>query len=157
MHGFWNKDEQNYHINSLELLAAFFGLKCFAKSIQNCEILLRIDNTTAIAYINKFGGTRFEELNRLSKDIWEWCESKQIFIFASFISFENNNEADFESRKAEGETEYELSDLAFREIISKFTPPQIDLFASRSNTKCQKYVSWQKDPDALTVDSFTIK
>ncbi|CAH2104176.1 unnamed protein product [Euphydryas editha] len=38
--------------------AAFFGLQIFAKYLRDCEILLRIDNTTAIAYINKMGGQR---------------------------------------------------------------------------------------------------
>lgn len=40
----------------LELLAAWFGLKCFAKELRDCDVLLRIDNTMAIAYIIKKGG-----------------------------------------------------------------------------------------------------
>lgn len=55
-HGHWSASEKLHHINYLELLAAFFGLKCFAKDLREYNILLRIDNTIAIAYINRMGG-----------------------------------------------------------------------------------------------------
>ena len=51
--GFWTLKEMNMHINYLEIKAAFLALKCFAKSAKNIQILLRIDNITALAYINK--------------------------------------------------------------------------------------------------------
>lgn len=54
--GFWDTEEAKNHINYLELLAALNGLKCFANSLYEKELLLRIDNTTAIAYINRYGG-----------------------------------------------------------------------------------------------------
>ncbi|EZA52177.1 hypothetical protein X777_08690 [Ooceraea biroi] len=47
--GFWTEREQKFHINRLELLAALFAIKSFAKEIKSAEILLRMDNTTAIA------------------------------------------------------------------------------------------------------------
>ncbi|XP_074107699.1 uncharacterized protein LOC141532965 [Cotesia typhae] len=42
-HGFWSQKDKKFHINYLELLAAFFALKCFASNLSNCEILMRID------------------------------------------------------------------------------------------------------------------
>ena len=36
-----------------------------------------------------------------------------------------------------------------------FGKPDIDLFASRSNKKCNKYLSWKNDPLALATDAFT--
>lgn len=33
-HGFWNEAERLHHINYLELLAAFFGLKCLQKILK---------------------------------------------------------------------------------------------------------------------------
>lgn len=54
-HGWWNSNRLRYNINFLELLAAFHALKSFANNLKNCEILVRIDNTTAIAYINRAG------------------------------------------------------------------------------------------------------
>ena len=154
--GFWNSAEQQHHINFLELKAAYFGLKCLAKDLRNCSILLRIDNTTAISYINRMGGIQFENLNEITKQIWQWCESRDIWIFASYVSSRENVEADTESRRLEPETEYELSKTAFREIVRSLGSPDIDLFASRSNYKCNRYISWKQDPGSEAVDAFTL-
>lgn len=154
--GIWKYEELSCHINSLELLAAFMGLKCFAKNLSNCNILLRVDNTTAISYINRFGGVQFPHLNDLARDIWQWCEQRDISLFASYINTRDNVEADRESRRINVDTEWELSETAFKTIVQTLGHPEIDLFATRTNTKCQQYISWRPDPDALTVDAFTV-
>ena len=56
--GKWTPSEAEYHINILELLAAFFALKCFCSHMNNCHIQIQIDNTTALAYINNMGGSK---------------------------------------------------------------------------------------------------
>ena len=56
--GRWTPSEAEYHINILELLAAFFALKCFCSHMNNCHIQIQIDNTTALAYINNMGGSK---------------------------------------------------------------------------------------------------
>lgn len=33
---------------------------------------------------------------------------------------------------------------------------EIDLFASRSNTKCKRYIAWKTDPFAMAIDAFTV-
>lgn len=68
IHGLWNTEKQRWHINYLELLAAFLALKSFASGLSNCEVLLRIDNSTAI-YVNKAGGVKFPYLSDLAKQI----------------------------------------------------------------------------------------
>lgn len=57
--------------------------------------------------------------------------------------------ADAESRKLHSDIECELSDKYFYKIVSTFGDPQIDLFASHANKKCDLYVSWKNDPDAF--------
>ncbi|XP_039305200.1 uncharacterized protein LOC120357772 [Solenopsis invicta] len=155
-HGFWNSEEQQHHINYLELQAAFFGLKCFAKDFKNCNILLRIDNTTAISYINRMGGIQFEHLSKVAKEIWSWCEQRNIWIFASYICSEDNVIADQESRRIEPDIEYSLSQKAFKQLYMRFGKPTIDLFATRINNKCSKYVSWKQDPGSIAIDAFII-
>lgn len=54
--GPWTGEEQQHSINYLELLAAFLGLQTFVASKKDIAILLRLDNVTAIAYLNKMGG-----------------------------------------------------------------------------------------------------
>ncbi|KAL7289949.1 hypothetical protein TKK_0016333 [Trichogramma kaykai] len=105
--GFWTQEERRFHINYLEIKAAFNGLKCFASSLKDCHVLLRIDNTTAIAYINKSGGTQHEHLNDITRQLLHWCEKRTLKIFASYISSKDNFLADAESRKLEPETDKE--------------------------------------------------
>lgn len=154
--GQWSYLEKSLHINNLELLASYFGLKCFIKFLRDCDVLLHIDNTTAIAYINRMGGIKFPSLNMLTKKIWKFCEDRNIFIFATYIHSKENREADYESRRKSVDIEYKLSNTAFALICNRFGIPSIDLFASRHNKKCEKFISWQKDPDAFTTDAFTV-
>lgn len=81
--GWWSDKDKTRHINLLELKAAFYVLRCVALDLRNCEVLLRIDNTAVIACINRFGSVRYPHLMSTTKLIWEWCESRNIFIFAS--------------------------------------------------------------------------
>jgi hypothetical protein len=154
--GFWDETEVQSHINLLELKAAFFGLKCFASNLRNKEILLRIDNTTALSYINRAGGVQFTHLNDIARDIWVWCEQRQLFIYAAYIKSKENVEADEESRRLNIDTEWSLSARAFNKILRRFGQAHIDLFATRLNAKCCKYVSWKRDPDAYNIDAFTL-
>lgn len=41
--------------------------------------------------------------------------------------------------------------------MDKFGSPDIDLFATRVNTKCKDYVSWTRDPEAIAIDAFTLQ
>lgn len=154
--GQWTAEEGEHHINYLELLAVYFGLRSFANDYSKCDILLRVDNTTAISYINRMGGVQFTHLNKIAKMIWDWCEAKNIYIFASYIKSKLNVEADAESRKINIDTEWQLCDQAYTSIIKSFGEPNIDLFASRINAKCTKYISWKRDPFAYDIDAFTI-
>ncbi|KAL7307752.1 hypothetical protein TKK_0000424 [Trichogramma kaykai] len=79
------------------------------------------------AYINRMGGTRYEYLNKITRDKWQWCEAHNNIVFASFIKSKENVEADEESRREEAEDEYELSNEAYENIVKSFGHPQIDL------------------------------
>lgn len=154
-HGNWTEVELKTHINILELKAALYGLKIFASDLQDCNILLRIDNTTAICYINRMGGVQHTQLNALAREIWQWCECKRIYIFASYIKSSENTVADRESRKINLDTEWELSNYAFTNITNNLGAPEFDLFASSQNYKCVRYASWKLDPYSEVVDAFT--
>ena len=57
----------------MELLAAFFAFKSFASQKENSSIFLRLDNVTAITFINRMGGTHSQDLSDLAVQIWRWC------------------------------------------------------------------------------------
>jgi len=66
-HGLWTKDERALHINILELRATRFALGCFARDLTGENVLLRVDNVTALAYINKQGGLQSDALQTESR------------------------------------------------------------------------------------------
>ncbi|KAJ8909905.1 hypothetical protein NQ315_005640 [Exocentrus adspersus] len=154
-HGFWNEKDSQSHINFLEIKAAYYAIKSLTKNKNNMNILLRIDNQTAISCINKAGSVRFPHLHEITRALWQWCENKNILVFASYIK-SSKNLADKESRSLSVDTEYQLNSYAFSSIIQNFGNPEIDLFASKLNRKCEKYTSWFPDPNSFSIDAFTI-
>ncbi|XP_070527733.1 uncharacterized protein [Cardiocondyla obscurior] len=155
--GFWSKEEKMSHINYLKLLAAFYGLKCFASQLSNVDILLRMDNSTAIAYINRMGSIKFSHLSDLTRKIWIWCENRNIFIFASYIPSAQNVEADAESRVVSDETEWTLGQVFFEKIESYFGQFDIDLFATHKAEGVLVVPWWPTQPwfpllQRMTVD-----
>ena len=92
----------------------------------------------------------------VAKDIWQWCERRNIFLFASYISSAKNVEADKESRRNDTDTEWSLCPRAFELIRRRYGPFDIDLFATVLSAKCSVYLSWFPDPYAWAVDAFTV-
>lgn len=144
------------NISIVELLAAFFALKCFALEVSSREILLRLDNTTAICYINRAGGIQFPHLSKLVKKIWQWCENKKLWVKASYIASKENVEADAASKVINLDTEWELLDRCFNKIVKNLEMPSVDLFGSRVNKKCKNFYARFPDPDASAIDAFTV-
>lgn len=69
--GEWSKEEKEFHINVLELLAVKLALLTFTKANHLQSLHFQIDNKTALSYLLKMGGTANRSMNKLSKDIWE--------------------------------------------------------------------------------------
>lgn len=155
IHGFWSPEEASHSINFLELLTVKLALAQLANNLQNCQILVRCDNSTALAYINKMGGTRCSQLHLLARDIWNWAQERKIFIIASYIPSEDNKRADALSRIVNPDTEWCLADYAFQEIVNTLGKPDVDLFANPWNTKCPIFVSRFPELGASSVDAFT--
>ena len=76
--GIWSVQEQDHHINYLELLAAFLALQAFRKTWSDIVVLCRLDNVTAVTYINQKGGTASKLLCQLAITIWNWCMARNI-------------------------------------------------------------------------------
>ena len=53
--GPWNHLEQKLHINALEMMAAENALKILLEGRENIHVHLRMDNMTALTYINRMG------------------------------------------------------------------------------------------------------
>lgn len=153
--GNWTQDDEQHHINYLELKAAFLSLKSFRTDVLNKHVRLELDNTTAIAYINNFGGKK-TKLNNLARSLWLWCRENNIWISATHIPGIVNVVADRESRRSHDNTEWMLDDDVFDSISSQFGAPELDLFASHLNYRLKPFVSWKPDPEAMAIDAFSI-
>ena len=62
----WKDTDDLLHINVLELTAARLALDTLATAAQSTHIQLKLDNLTAIAYINKMGGTHSPDCNHVT-------------------------------------------------------------------------------------------
>ena len=71
--GLWSKKERTQHINYLELMAGALAVRTFAKHKRNIHVRLRMDNQTAIFYVNRMGGTRAQSLVQPACQLWQWC------------------------------------------------------------------------------------
>ena len=158
--GRWNESEnekaKNNKINYLELRAVDLGLKSFCTEMRNVHILVRVDNITAVTYLNNMGGVRSQDCNLMATKIWRWCIHRNIWLTASYLPGKLNTEADQKSRKFNDRTEWTLNKQAFEHIVKRFGQPEIDLFASRLNAQLDRYVTWLPDPHAESVDAFTL-
>ena len=153
--GRWSQQESEMHINALELQAVFLGLKSLCKDVRSDGIKVKSDNTTTVAYLCHGGGTKSVVCNKIAKDIWQWCEERQIWLLVSHIPGSQNVIADYESRHFTEDTEWKLSQSIFTKITDLWGYPHIDLFASRHNNQVSPYASWGPDPGATFMDAFS--
>ena len=154
--GVWSDQDKQYHINYLELKAAFLCLKYFCDKVTNEHIHLFMDNTVALKYISKMGG-RKTLLNALANDIWKWCEQRNIWISGFHIPGKLNITADKLSRqKCNEDMEWAIQPDIYELISHKMGFSNIDLFAAVKNCKHARYVSYMPEKDAVAINAFSI-
>ena len=155
--GHWTAIEALQHINYLEMLAIFLGLKTFAREHQNIHIRAMTDNTTAVSVLNHMGTSHSDFCNTLCREIWEWCIGKNFWLSVAHIPGKQNKIADTESRRSEKESEWMLDPETLHCSLNKLQfKPDVDLFASRINKQFQNYVAYRPDPDAFAIDAFSL-
>jgi len=151
----WSTTEASSHINYLELLAAQLAVQCFAKQESNISIQLRLDNITAVTYINKMGGTHSQSLCYLAIQLWEWSLERNIFLSAEHLPGKENTIVDEESRTVRDRCDWMLNPGVFNLIQAQMGPCQIDLFTSRLTRQLPRFFSWRPDPEAEKTDAFS--
>jgi len=130
-------------------------MQSFLKDRLNMAVLIRSDNCTAIAYLNKMGSPTRSHLCLLSLEIWEWCLECHIIPHTEYLAGKDNIVADWESCHHDS-SNWQLLPSVFEAINNLLGPFTIDLFASMTNAQLPVYCSWQPDPQARRVDAFSI-
>ena len=115
--GLWSDRGKRLHINVLELKAVSLVFQRFKDQCQNQTVLVAMDNSIVVAYINKQGGTHSAEMCTLQ--IMTWCHNYQITLKARHILGCLNVMADLLSRSNQVQsTEWSLHPQVFKQILS---------------------------------------
>ena len=108
-------------------------MRSFAKDLRNVHVHLRMDNTSAVAYIQKMGGTRSPQLLAVAQELWDFCLEKDILLSAEYLPGHLNVGADWESRHLSDSSDWRLDKSLFQAINSRWGLLEIYLFANRGN------------------------
>ena len=146
--------QRQYHINTKEVIAVYYGIKVFRPYFTGNHLLLRCDNTTAIADVKSMGSTVSPLRDSFARLCWQELYEKDCWMSVNYIKSSDNFHADLASRWFNDRTEWALLKETFFELAMRFGCPSIDLFASRLNKKLNRYISWIPDPFCVEVDAF---
>jgi ribonuclease HI len=156
VHGKWEEEvaqTSNYH----EMMAVFFCVKHFlsmGKLREVRRINLLTDSTTVMYDINRQRGA--VNLLRPLQLIANLLFKHQIQMTARHLPGVENGIADSLSRLSRS-GDYSLEPKVYWKGIQILgVSPQIDLFATRFNKKCQRYVSLETDAEAAGRDAFSL-
>ena len=92
--GRWSPAESSLHINYLELLAIYLGIKSLFPGSSPISLLVHCDNIPAVQYINHMGGTRSKNLCSIALQIWDYCLSHNTGVRAVYYRGLENVHAD---------------------------------------------------------------
>ena len=88
--GLWDPQQTALSINAGELLAVQLGLFQFRSALQGRTVAVFCDNTTAVTYLRKEGGTWSPLLNTLAQEFLRWKESLSIRLAPKFLPGSDN-------------------------------------------------------------------
>jgi len=130
-----------------------YAIKAFTKSLNNAHVLMQMENTSAIAYLNKKRGAKQSVLGKHTRTLWGWCLSKKITPRAEHIPDLLNSIADAESRAKPDAADWKFDSEVFKVRNQTFGPFKIDLFANRNNAQLERFHSYLPDPLAEQFDA----
>jgi hypothetical protein len=145
------------HINVLESIVLWTFMYCILpQSLSQRNILWRIDNTTALAYIKKEGGTCSPQVLEIAEKILIKAHQMSVHILPVFIPTGENIQAGAASRFQQI-PDWHLHSSVFRAILARWGPPSIDLFASRASKQTHRFFSWDAADNLEAVDALSQK
>ncbi len=153
--GAWPTRMKKLPINVLELEAIRRGLEVLLHDIVDTHVLVETDNVTAAAYVNKMGGVVSKRCRVRAVLIWEWLLARNSWATSRYLPGEDNTVADELSRKLTDGMEWQLRPDIFLRIYVEFdSEPQVDLFASPSNSQLPDFYTFEPNDMAIGTDAF---
>uniref|UniRef100_UPI003AAB73CD uncharacterized protein n=1 Tax=Centroberyx gerrardi TaxID=166262 RepID=UPI003AAB73CD len=128
-------------VNCLELLAVRLTLQHFLPFLRGCHMLVRMDNTTTVAYINRQGGLRSRCLCMLACRLILWSDAHLLSLNVMHFPKAQNREADLLSRGNRFYGEWRLHPPVVKQLWERFGRAEVDLFVSKENAQCPLFFS----------------
>ena len=154
--GTWTHTDHKLHINYLELKVVSHALQLWAQMLQGHQVMIARVNSTVVSCINKQGRTLSFTLLRLTVELLLWLEAQNIIVRARHIPGCLNVIADHLSRPNQLiPTEWSLHPRIVRRIFRVWGTPEVDMFASLSNSHLPRLMSPIPEPRALAVDALS--
>ncbi|KAL0193290.1 hypothetical protein M9458_011586, partial [Cirrhinus mrigala] len=97
--GSWTGPRLQWHINCLELLTVLLALRRLWPLIQDKHVLVRMDNTATVAYINRQGGLTSRRMSELARHLLLWSLQHVKSLRAVHILGRLNHAADVFSQQ----------------------------------------------------------
>src|SRR4029434_2933028 len=116
-------------------------------------VLVGMNNTATLAYINRQGGVRSLSLHHWATRLLLWAARHVLSLRAVHIPGHLNYGADLLSRGAPRAADWCLHPRVIGQIWVRFFKAQVDLFANRQNTCCPLWVSLRGDEPPLAIDA----
>ncbi|XP_051994281.1 uncharacterized protein LOC127652201 [Xyrauchen texanus] len=153
VNGSWPSELRSAHINYLELMTVWKALNHFLPRLQGHHVLVRCDNTTAVAHINRQGGMRSPKLHALAHRLLVWSRRHFLSLRATHVPGVLNRGADLLSRGNPLYGDWRLHPQIVGMLWEKFGKANVDLFASRENSHCPMFFSLKDEDAPLGVDA----
>eukprot|EP01132_Coremiostelium_polycephalum_P010169 gene10169-12475_t len=93
----WSQEESSQSSNRRETTAIIQAFNHLCQDLNNCSLLIRTDNTTALSYLKKQGGVILE-ISELIEEFWKKCLKRNIILSPEHIPGIFNVQADYLSR-----------------------------------------------------------
>lgn len=153
INGIWSPHLRRTHINYLELMAVMLTLRHFLPFLRGHHVLVRTDNTSTVAHINRQGGLRSRCLLTLARRLLLWSNTHFLSLRATHVPGVQNPGADLLSRGNLLYGEWCLNPCVVIQIWNRFGHSAVDLFASAENAHCPLFFSLHDQRAPLGVDA----
>ncbi|KAL0187988.1 hypothetical protein M9458_015087 [Cirrhinus mrigala] len=127
--------------------------RCVDKHTLGHHVLVRCDNTTAVAHINRQGWMRSFKLHALAHKLLVWSRRHFLSLRVTHVPGILNRGADVLSRGNPLYGEWRLHPQIVDLLWERFSRAAVDLFASRKNTNCPMFFSLRDNNAPLGVDA----
>ncbi|OGV83716.1 MAG: hypothetical protein A2340_12880 [Lentisphaerae bacterium RIFOXYB12_FULL_60_10] len=152
--GHWTHELSQSSNNLRELTAVRHALLSFHRHLQpHSSVRILSDNTTTVAYINKFGG-RFATLDEEARIILQLASTRSWTLSAKHIPGLQNVIPDQLSRRLD-RADWKLNSTLFQLAENLWGPHTIDRFATAINRQTPRFNSAMPQPGSEAIDALT--